>query len=249
MAYGRVSDLKDGLPDDIGSTERSGRAITLENVFGNCLMLDHGHRQFALYAPLQPGSLKVKVGDKVNGGQVLALLGSSGNSDAPHLHFHLIDSNSPMGAEGIPYEIRVLHSAWLGRRSGCCAWCELPTIHMEPRFALLLAQRLHRIYAARPTRGYKTREERGNDEDRDRDGECRCLRGAHSLYQAIQDTPRSQGRNYANTNSDENHHKALSEYQPHDISSGRPKRHAYADFRYALAGQVGQYAINADARQ
>jgi murein DD-endopeptidase MepM/ murein hydrolase activator NlpD len=59
LADGRVSDLKDGLPDNIGSTERSGRAITLENVFGNYLMLDHGHRQFALYAHLQPGSLLI----------------------------------------------------------------------------------------------------------------------------------------------------------------------------------------------
>jgi hypothetical protein len=38
-------------------------------------------------------------------GQVLALLGNSGNSDAPHLHFHLMDANSPVGAEGIPYEL------------------------------------------------------------------------------------------------------------------------------------------------
>jgi murein DD-endopeptidase len=31
------------------------------------------------------------------------LLGNSGNSDAPHLHFHVSDSNSPLGAEGLPY--------------------------------------------------------------------------------------------------------------------------------------------------
>ena len=35
---------------------------------------------------------------------MLALLGNSGNSDAPHLHFQLADTNSPLGAEGIPYE-------------------------------------------------------------------------------------------------------------------------------------------------
>jgi len=104
VADGRVSDLKDGLPDNLGSTERSSRAITLENVDGNYVILDLGHRRFALYAHLEPGSLKVKVGDKVNAGQVLAWLGNSGNSDAPHLHFQLMDANSPMGAEGIPYE-------------------------------------------------------------------------------------------------------------------------------------------------
>ena len=36
-------------------------------------------------------------------GQVLGLLGNSGNSDAPHLHFHISDANSPLGAEGVPY--------------------------------------------------------------------------------------------------------------------------------------------------
>ncbi len=33
-----------------------------------------------------------------------ALIGNSGNSDAPHLHFQLTDANSPMDSEGIPYE-------------------------------------------------------------------------------------------------------------------------------------------------
>jgi murein DD-endopeptidase len=104
VADGRVSDLKDGLPDNVGSTERSNRAITLENVFGNYVTLDLGKGHFALYAHLQPGSLRVKLGDPVKAGQVLALLGNSGNSDAPHLHFQLMDRNSGMAAEGIPYE-------------------------------------------------------------------------------------------------------------------------------------------------
>lgn len=34
-------------------------------------------------------------------------LGNSGNSDAPHLHFQLTGGNSPMGSEGIPYELEV----------------------------------------------------------------------------------------------------------------------------------------------
>ena len=104
VADGRVSDLKDGLPDNTGTTERAARAITLDNVVGNYLVLDLGQARFAVYAHLQPGSLKVKIGDQVKAGQVLALLGNSGNSDAPHLHFQLVDTNSPMGAEGIPYE-------------------------------------------------------------------------------------------------------------------------------------------------
>jgi murein DD-endopeptidase MepM/ murein hydrolase activator NlpD len=54
---------------------------------------------------LQPGSLKVALGQKVKVGQVLARLGNSGNSDAPHLHFQVMDANSPLGAEGLPYAL------------------------------------------------------------------------------------------------------------------------------------------------
>jgi murein DD-endopeptidase len=105
VAGGRVSDLNDGLPENVGSNEQSTRAITLDNIAGNYVILDLDHGRFALYAHLQPGSLRVKLGDKVKAGQVLARLGNSGNSDAPHLHFQLMDANSPLGAEGLPYEL------------------------------------------------------------------------------------------------------------------------------------------------
>ena len=56
---------------------------------------------FRFYMYLKPR--RVKVGDNVRRGQILALLGNSGNPDAPHLHFHITDGNSPLGAEGVPY--------------------------------------------------------------------------------------------------------------------------------------------------
>jgi murein DD-endopeptidase len=108
VADGRVSDLEDDLPDNVGVTERKSRVITLDNAVGNYVTLDLGHGRFALFAHLQPGSLRVKLGDSVKAGQVLALLGNSGNSDGPHLHFQLTDANSPLGSEGIPYEFETL---------------------------------------------------------------------------------------------------------------------------------------------
>jgi len=104
VADGRVSDLKDGLPENAGSSERSSRTVTIDSAVGNYVIVDLGHGRFALYAHLQPGSLRVTVGDKVSAGQMLARLGNSGNSDEPHLHFQLMDSNSPLGSEGIPCE-------------------------------------------------------------------------------------------------------------------------------------------------
>jgi murein DD-endopeptidase MepM/ murein hydrolase activator NlpD len=52
---------------------------------------------------MQPGSVRVKVGDKVKTGQVLGLLGNSGNTDGPHLHFHVMDGPSPLVSNGLPF--------------------------------------------------------------------------------------------------------------------------------------------------
>jgi len=77
--------------------------ITLETVGGNHVIIDLGGGRYAFYAHLQPGSLRVILGQKVRRGEVVGLLGNSGNSTEPHLHFHLSDGNSPLASEGIPY--------------------------------------------------------------------------------------------------------------------------------------------------
>ena len=77
--------------------------ITLDTIGGNYVMLDLGGGRYGFYAHLQPGSLRVKPGDRVRRGQVLGLLGNSGNSDAPHLHFHVASAPFPLDAEGLPY--------------------------------------------------------------------------------------------------------------------------------------------------
>src|SRR5690606_19042874 len=62
--------------------------------------------RFALYAHIKPGTVRVKRGQRVRAGQVIGRVGSSGNSDAPHLHFHLADRPSAIGADGMPYVYR-----------------------------------------------------------------------------------------------------------------------------------------------
>ncbi|MFN7929918.1 MAG: peptidoglycan DD-metalloendopeptidase family protein [Blastocatellia bacterium] len=94
---------KDGIPENVPGANSRAVPITLETVGGNHVILDLGNNRYAFYAHLQPGSLRVKVGDKVKTGQVLGLVGNSGNSTEPHLHFHISDANSPLGSEGLPY--------------------------------------------------------------------------------------------------------------------------------------------------
>jgi murein DD-endopeptidase MepM/ murein hydrolase activator NlpD len=69
---------------------------------------------YALYAHLAPGSVAVTSGQRVRVGEVLGRVGHSGNSTAPHLHFHLMDSADPRQARGIPCAF----AAYLVERDG-----------------------------------------------------------------------------------------------------------------------------------
>ena len=78
--------------------------ITPDNAAGNYLTIDLGGGRFASYEHVQPHSITLKVGDRVRSGQIVARLGASGSvSSGPHLHFHVSDANSALGAEGLPY--------------------------------------------------------------------------------------------------------------------------------------------------
>jgi murein DD-endopeptidase MepM/ murein hydrolase activator NlpD len=103
VADGRVVAVKDGIPENVPGITSRAVPITLETVGGNHVIIDIGNGHYAFYAHLKPGSIRVRVGDQVKRGQVIGLVGNSGNSTEPHLHFHISDANSPLGSEGIPY--------------------------------------------------------------------------------------------------------------------------------------------------
>jgi murein DD-endopeptidase MepM/ murein hydrolase activator NlpD len=83
--------------------EPASAEITSSDVLAPIITLTIGDGRYAFYAHLQPGSLRVKPGDKVSRGQVIGLLGNSGNADGPHLHFHIMDGPTPLVAGGLPY--------------------------------------------------------------------------------------------------------------------------------------------------
>jgi hypothetical protein len=103
VADGIVSETKDSIIENVPFSPTMAVPITFETVGGNHVILDLGGGHFAFYAHLQPGSLKVKLGDRIRRGQPIGLLGNSGNSTAPHLHFHVTNGNSPLGSEGLPW--------------------------------------------------------------------------------------------------------------------------------------------------
>jgi murein DD-endopeptidase len=104
VADGVVTETKDGIQQNIPN-QPPAVPMTLETMGGNHVIMDIGNGLFAFYAHMQPGSLRVKVGDKVHRGDVLGLLGNSGNSSEPHLHFQICNANSELGSEGLPYAL------------------------------------------------------------------------------------------------------------------------------------------------
>lgn len=105
VADGTVVSVLDNLPENRPDAQSYPVPMTLANMGGNNIILDIGLHQFAFYAHLQPHSLRVRVGDHVVRGQVLALVGNSGNATGPHLHFQLSDANSELATEGLPFVI------------------------------------------------------------------------------------------------------------------------------------------------
>jgi len=98
---GKVVEVVTDLPDQIPNQDPV--ATTLQTAAGNHVIVDMGNDRYALYAHLQPHSVTVQVGDLVNEGQKLGLLGNSGNTTGPHLHFQVRDRPSPLKANGVPF--------------------------------------------------------------------------------------------------------------------------------------------------
>jgi murein DD-endopeptidase MepM/ murein hydrolase activator NlpD len=98
VADGVVMDVQDGIPDRVGPPLPSYPF----DLTGNRIVLDIGQTRYATYSHLKPDSIRVKVGQRVKRGEVIALLGNSGNAPVPHLHFQVQDAPR-LATEGLPY--------------------------------------------------------------------------------------------------------------------------------------------------
>ena len=94
-----VRDVLVALKNDLLLNEKNLQ--DLRQLAGNYLIVE-GKNCFAFLAHLKTGSVPVQKGDRVLAGQVLGALGHSGNSTAPHLHFHLMTEPDPRVASGLP---------------------------------------------------------------------------------------------------------------------------------------------------
>lgn len=102
VANGKVVKVVKRLPDvKPGANDPD---LTLKEAGGNHVIVDIGGGRYAFYAHLKPGSIKVEEGERVRSGQQLARLGNSGNTNFPHLHFHVMDAPLALCADhNLPY--------------------------------------------------------------------------------------------------------------------------------------------------
>ena len=65
--------------------------------YGNLVVIQHANGMITFYAHMLNGSMKVSVGQHVTQGQVIGLVGSTGRSTGPHLHWEVRGAKNPLG--------------------------------------------------------------------------------------------------------------------------------------------------------
>lgn len=95
-APGMVVIAVDGIPDNPQGV------INGYDAHGNYVVIDHGDGTFSLFAHIIPGTVRVRVGQLVAMGQPLGLVGNSGRTSMPHLHWQVMDGPFAHQAKGVP---------------------------------------------------------------------------------------------------------------------------------------------------
>lgn len=99
VANGEITEVVNGIHDN---TPGILPPVTLDNIAGDHIILQIASNRYVTYAHLQNGSIRVQLHQHVHRGDVLGLLGNSGNSTGAHLHLQVTDRNSVLQSEGVP---------------------------------------------------------------------------------------------------------------------------------------------------
>ena len=91
-AAGTVRATRDGMPD-INAADPDAPDLTNRSC-GNAVIIDHADGWQTRYCHLRQGSIAVRSGDRVDPNQPLALVGLSGRTEFPHLHFTVVQDGA-----------------------------------------------------------------------------------------------------------------------------------------------------------
>ena len=84
------------------------------------VVIDHGNGEFSMMGHMQKGSVRVKPGEVVKQGQVLGLMGNSGDTSGPHIHYQLQAGSDWERSDALPFSLstcRGFHAAATSKRS------------------------------------------------------------------------------------------------------------------------------------
>jgi hypothetical protein len=108
---GTVTAVRDDMPDNaLGSEDYPRKRLSEDpmNSDGNYVQIDHGNGEVSTFTHLKYRSARVRVGDQVKADQIIGLVGNSGSTPVPHLHYEL---RSGFGVQGVrsapPYFDRI----------------------------------------------------------------------------------------------------------------------------------------------
>lgn len=74
--------------------------INLHKLIGNYIIINFDN-YYAFFAHISTGTITVREGQNIEIGEKLGEVGHTGNSTAPHLHFHVMDSPDLLTAKGV----------------------------------------------------------------------------------------------------------------------------------------------------
>lgn len=100
-ADGEIVAASDGRPDQ--QPPEPPPIPPIADTVGNYVIIKASPTAYLLYAHMKPGSIAVKVGDKVMKGQKIGLIGTTGNSTTPHLHFQILTTPTFFPTDSTPY--------------------------------------------------------------------------------------------------------------------------------------------------
>jgi hypothetical protein len=106
VADARVVSTLNTVPENVPLNEPPASSFSERAILGNHVILNLGDGRFAAYGHLQTGSVRVRVGQRVRRGQILARVGNTGPSGGPHLHFQVSDGPQPLASDGLPFVFR-----------------------------------------------------------------------------------------------------------------------------------------------
>ncbi|CCH53797.1 secreted peptidase [Fibrisoma limi BUZ 3] len=101
VADGTISSVRNDFSESVTLSKHP--AYPAESATGNYISLQIAPDRYVFYEHLKPGGIQVKPGQMVKKGTVIARVGFTGQTTGPHLHLHVADNDSPLGAEGVPF--------------------------------------------------------------------------------------------------------------------------------------------------